>query len=549
MRTDPTVLKIQEDLTADSTTLAGTSVGLRATVAQAAVSGAAKLPWLPGLLRRAAGVAGVLYIGAYLLVALLRMTYPFDIEIMDGNFLIQVGRVLAGQPLYVAPTLEYAPMVYAPVYFYVSAWLTKLAGFGYTPMRLLSILSSIGCFAVLYRFVSRETSSRFCGLVSAGLFAATYRETGYCFDLARADSTYLFLAVLGAYLLRWRRDAASLVLAGLCLALSFFTKQTAVLIAVPLMVYAATVGPRAFAAFAGTAGGLIAAGIALLHVRSGGWSSFYLFSVISGVFTVWNQVVLFWARDVFLVLPIAASLCLLYFLDAASGPGRRSAIFYGCLGAGMAAASWLYSLNWGAGPNGRIPIYFFLCLTMGLGISRALNLLGERSDNRNFVGESLLFGMLLIQFGALLYNPLQVIPRQRDVAAGRQLVDEIAKIPGAVYVPYHPYLAVMAGKQSLAHMMNLRFLLMAPNRQATEPLRAELRESLRQKRFSAVIVDADWNQEIIDDVYREDLLANYTKSKEISYAAKSVLRGTSGLMVRPQFVYVPKAAPEGRSFR
>ncbi|HKO03893.1 MAG TPA: hypothetical protein VJW51_04055, partial [Candidatus Acidoferrales bacterium] len=214
--------------------------------------------------------------------------------------------------------------------------------------------------------------------------------------------------------------------------------------------------------------------------------------------------------------------------------------FYACFGAGMAAASWLYSLNWGAGPQGIIPIYFFLCLALGLGTGRALNLLGEASGERKFLCESLLCGMLMIQFAALFYNPHAIVPGQRDVAAGRQVVDEIAKIPGQVYVPGHVYLPVMAGKRSQIHILNLTTILMVPNREETEPLRAELHEALSQKRFSAIILDSDReNVEMIDDVYREDLLANYTKSREIPYADNWAMRPT---VYRPQFVYVPRAA-------
>ncbi|HKO04470.1 MAG TPA: glycosyltransferase family 39 protein, partial [Candidatus Acidoferrales bacterium] len=443
---------------------------------------------------------------------------------------------LSGQPLYPAPTLEYAPLLYGPVYFYVSALLAKIIGLGMAQLRFLSFVWSLGCLGVLYRFVSRETSSRFCALVSVGLFAATYGTVDWL-DLARADTLCLLLAVVGAYLLRWAQGPSRYGLAGACLALSFLTKQTAAIFVAPLLLYAVTRGWREFGAFAGAACGLSGLGVALLHFASGGWSTFYLFREPSILFTAWRPFVLFWPHEVLLVLPVAVALCLLYFLDATD---RQPMLFYACLGAGMATASWLYSLNWGAGPQGRVPIYFFLCLAIGLGTGRALNLLGEASGNRKILCENLLFGVLVIQFAALFYNPHAIVPGQRDVAAGRQVVDEIAKIPGPVYVPGHVYLPVMAGKPSYIHILNLTTILMVPNRPETEPLRAELHEALSQKRFSAIILDSDReNVEMIDNVYRTDLLANYTEVREIPYVDNWAMRIT---VYRPQFIYVPKAA-------
>jgi hypothetical protein len=500
---------------------------------------------LADVLRWSVGAAAVLYICGYVLAALLRMRYPFEIGFMDGNFLVQLERVLHGQPLFTAPSLSYTPMVYAPLYFYVSAIAAKLVGFGMAPLRLVSFLASLGSFAILYRFVLRETASWYCALVSVGLYAATYRETSYAFDLATTDSLYIFLLVSGAYLLRWRRDAAWLALAGALTGLSFLTKQTALIIALPFAAYAATLGRRAFLAYAGAAAAIGGGGVALLHLATGGWSTVYMFSAISTIFTAWRMFGLFWARDVFLVLPIAALFCAMYFLDPISYEHRRPAWFYGCFGAGTFAAGWLYTLNWGAGTGGRIPPYFFLCLLTGLGLGRVLGLLAAHPGKLSVTWGNVLFAALVIQFWALLYNPFQVVPRKADVEAGRQVVATIAQFPGPVFVPNHPYLPVLAGKPAFADMMNLRFVLKAKNQRAVEPLRAELREAFRQKKFSAVLVDADWTHELLDDEFRADLLENYVQSGEIPYADNTLFRITASvMMVRPQFIYLPQPQPQ-----
>ena len=496
---------------------------------------------LPEALRWSVGAAAILYISGYLLASLLHMSYPFEIGFMDGNFLVQLERVMHGQPLYVAPTLSYTPMVYGPVYFYIAGLAAKIVGFGMAPLRLVSFLASLGSFTLLFRFVHRETASTYCALASVGLFAATYRETSYTFDLATTDSLYIFLLVSAAYLLRWRRDAASLAFAGALAALSFLTKQTALIVILPLTAYAAMLRRRLFGAFAGTAAAFGAGGIAWLHLTSGGWSTVYMFSVISTIFSAWRQFALFWARDVFLVLPVAAFFCVFYFLDSVSQEDHRPAWFYCGLGAGTLAAGWLYTLNWGAAPGGRIPPYFFLCLLSGLGLDRALRTLTVHPTKSSPTWKNMVFVALLIQFSALVYNPLQVVPGQSGVGAGRELVARIARFPGPVYLPYHPYLPVLAGKPGFAHMMNLRFVLRAKDDGAVAPLRNELHQAFQQKKFAAVITDADWTHEILDEEYRTDLLKNYIKSGEIPYPDNSVFRiVASPMTVRPEFIYLPK---------
>ena len=59
---------------------------------------------LPRAARLAAALAGLAAIGAYLFVALSRLDYPFAVQPLEGNSLLEVHRILAGQSLYPAPS-------------------------------------------------------------------------------------------------------------------------------------------------------------------------------------------------------------------------------------------------------------------------------------------------------------------------------------------------------------------------------------------------------------------------------------------------------------
>src|SRR5262249_3099644 len=75
----------------------------------------------PRAVRMVAALLGLAAIGCYLAIALARLTYPFTLEVLESNSLVEVHRMLGGQPLYAAPTVDYVPDGYPPAYFGVSA--------------------------------------------------------------------------------------------------------------------------------------------------------------------------------------------------------------------------------------------------------------------------------------------------------------------------------------------------------------------------------------------------------------------------------------------
>ncbi|MGH3150986.1 MAG: hypothetical protein ACRDOB_09665, partial [Streptosporangiaceae bacterium] len=116
-------------------------------------------PWdVPRATRLAAALLGLAAIAAYLVIALLRLTYPFPLEYLESNSLVEVQRILAGHSLYAAPTVSYVPDGYPPLYFATSAAVASVFGLSYLPLRLVSLVSSLVCFAVLARLVQRETA-------------------------------------------------------------------------------------------------------------------------------------------------------------------------------------------------------------------------------------------------------------------------------------------------------------------------------------------------------------------------------------------------------
>src|SRR5262245_41014798 len=115
---------IPSTISGDSPASATTTWGARSHPRTAAPPTGRRAPGRAGAqraLRRAAAMLGLAAIGAYVVIALPRLGYPFTLEVLESNSLVEVHRLLAGQPLYAAPSAGYVPDGYPPLYFGISA--------------------------------------------------------------------------------------------------------------------------------------------------------------------------------------------------------------------------------------------------------------------------------------------------------------------------------------------------------------------------------------------------------------------------------------------
>ena len=391
------------------------------------------------LLERLALGLGAWFVLVYVALALVRLRYPFELEWMEGAVVDQVRQVAAGHKLYVAPSIDFIPFQYPPLYFYAGALLTKIMGVGFLPLRLLSFLSSLGCFGDPVRHgadgkrVARRPAfsrSRCSRRVSA--------RTAPWYDLARIDSLCLLLVLIGG-VSGARSDATrrGAIAAGVVLALAFLTKQSALLIALPLFVYLVAVswreGLAAAAAFAAVAGGATL----LLNQLHHGWYVYYVFRMPARMQRIDPVSVDFWGHDILVPLAIAAAMSLGVLIAGMRRARDARAWFYPALALGMIGSAWLSMLHAGRlrqQPDSRVcrdqpPV-------------RA----GERGARPP---RDLTAALCVVQLLVLFYDPRPQLPAPGSRAAGRHLVGVIETIPGEVLLPQHGYLAALAGKPDL----------------------------------------------------------------------------------------------------
>jgi hypothetical protein len=410
------------------------------------------------------------YLGLYIGLAMFRMRYPFELEWMEGAMVEQSQRVLEGRAMYAPPTVDYIGFVYPPLYFVLSACVSWVTGPGFLPLRLVSFAASIGSFVVIYRLLRRETGDWYPGVIAACLFAATYKLGGAWFDVGRTDSLFLFLLLLAMYVLRFAETNGGMALAGLCVAASFLSKQTGLLGAMPLVMYAVSRGWRAAAIFIGTIGGVLGVTTLVFNLLDGGWYSTYVFTWALQQGTEHENVWNFWTNDLIFAAPIASGLLVAWLVAARAGD-RRPFLFYLCSLLGLIGCAWTSRAQIGGWTNALVPAY--AALAIGVGLTMA-----SRTPRAML--------LCLVQFTMLAYDPRAQLPTARDEAAGRDFLERLRAIDGDVWLLHHGYIGQMAGKKPHATVHHF-WDLHGPARDA---YMREMADRLCRGEFAAVIIDS-----------------------------------------------------------
>jgi hypothetical protein len=455
----------------------------------------------------------VLALLLYAALALMRCVHPFELEWQEGGVLQEVQRVLAGQRLYEQPSLEYMAFPYTPLFVWLGALSTKLFGPGLLALRLVSILSSAACFALVYRLGARHGGSRFAGVFAVGLYAASYRVCGAWFDVARVDSLFLALVLGALEALELGPGLVGAAVGGLLFCAAFLAKQSALVPAACVGLALLARGRRPALSFALALGLPLVASTLYGNALSGGWYRWYVFDLLRGHGWIDEPGSVFWLHDMPRFAP-AAGLGLLAWLRAprvARAEQPRAPILPAAL-AGLVLAAWVSRAHVGGYDNTLMPACAAAALIFGPALARTLETGGLVT-----AGAALL---ALGQFWLVRYDPRAQLPTVADAEAGETLVA----------IPDHGYLAERAGKRALAHGMTLIDLLNSSEHALAQRVSDELNRALEEKRFAVIVLDQDWSGDL-------PLLArNYTR-EELPYADAQTFVPVTGDERRPRYWY------------
>ena len=472
----------------------------------------------------------------YLGLALFRVRYPFALEWVESGVLDGVRRLTEGHPLYGPPTLDYVPFNYPPLYYYASAPIARWLGVGFPALRLVSFVASLGCLALVFAIARHVTRSGTAATLAAACYAAAYEATGAWYDLARADSLHVFLLLGGfACLVLDASRVRGPVLAGLLLGLSFLAKQSALTASIPLAAYLLATRPASGLAFAGAMAAVIVGSTIAFDHASGGWYRYYVFTLPSRSPVQWAWLPYFWIHDAGR-MGFAMVVGIAYLLLAPPGPVAGGKALFGAWGLGLLLSSWWVRLYVGAGENNVMPLAAGVAVLFGLGWSEVSRRCREAPEALGRLIATLFQLACAMQFLGLGYYPLKYVPRSTDVAAGNAVVQALRGLPGDVLVPFHGYLAVMAGKPEHFHAMAMAAVNGVGRGEVAERLQREYDEAIRARRYSAIILDESQRK-----------LGEATPGYELSgplLTDPDVFWTRNGSKARPELVYRPRASPQ-----
>ena len=169
----------------------------------------------------------------------------------------------------------------------------------------------------------------------------------------------------------------------------------------------------------------------------------------------------------------------------------------------------------------------------------------EKVGKRAQLGGGVLAAALATQLLLAWWTPKTFIPAHADQQAGHELIRTLAEADGEVFIPYHPWYAHLAGKETQAHLMGLRKMTTAK----VWPI-VGLREAMEEQRYAAIILDnRPLGRELsqLQRGYRLDDFLPQTSSPHVFTGAGAVWNKKVQLLI-PHSIWVansPLAVPEG----
>ncbi|MEP7198946.1 MAG: glycosyltransferase family 39 protein [Chloroflexota bacterium] len=490
----------------------------------------ARSTWLQWLTLAVLG----LFAATYLVVATTRIIYPFDLDFIEDDVLVEAWRFAQGLPVFVAPNADFVPHAYAPLYMLLSAGLFKLDGVGFRSMRALSFAATLATGFMLYWAGQRVSHQRATALLAPGLFLAGYSLTGAEYELARVDALFVMFVVVGTLVgIVGSMSRRSVAFSALCLALAFFTKQTGLIFGVGMAGYLLSTQRKQAGLFCVVFALAVLLPLGVMDRATGGWSTTYLFAVPANDPIVASRITDFVRSD---LLRHLGPLCVLWLatlivswrMPAHTNPLTRAWLWFALLA--LLDSGWMRA-RLGGNANSLMPAYTFLCLLPVLALRELPLTFADRALGRIVCGGVYL--AVLAQCALGVYNPLADVPSTAMQQSGQRLIQRIAQMPGPVLVLEHPYYALLAGKPP---GVSLTALWHARGRGA-EPLPADLIQRIHDQYYAAIIGDDGEYAEVEAEV---DALiaATYTNTMRLNDGdAPPTL---SGVIVRPAVVFTRK---------
>jgi len=490
------------------------------------------------------GVVALWYLGQVLWVGVNDLLYPFELEWMEGGTVDHLRAIFAGEPIYREPSLEFVSYIYGPVYFYLSAFVALFTGTDFFAPRLVSFLSSLGMFWVLFAWVRRETDSSFYGLLAVGLLAGTFQMGGSWYALARVDTLFMFLTAWSAYILCYKTCPRERLFAIVLMVAAVWTKQTALFVSIVLFAGLWLHYGKSFTKWVVLYFGLVLASYLALQWWSNGWMGYHLFEMPSSHPIHTPRLYRYWTHDIFLNLPVVTFMCVagLALVLKSLRPSNlftwAAALplwFWFCWG--LVGGTWPSRMHTGGWDNTIIPAFFAVALASTILLHKFEQQLGEGKARWLYVAAC---SLVLAQLAALYWSPSTEMASAKDRQAGEQMLEKLSAIDGEIWMPAHTFVLSYIDKPTHANGMALWDIIRQPDSEIGEQLYNEVEQAIREQRFAAIVPG-----------YGEDYVRHFPSFKKYyRFEAKLfdddyVFWTVRGYGSRPEAIWVPiEPAPE-----
>jgi hypothetical protein len=414
-----------------------------------------------------------------------RIGFALELEWMEGGLLHQALRLQRGQPIYPEPGPEFVPFLYTPGYAVILAGLGAVFPLGFALGRAVSVVAWMAIGAGLWRAVGFELKPMAHRAAAVGLWCSAYVFTFRWMDVARPDTLYLAFTLWGLVLLREARgDHKKAILAGLLVALGFWTKQTAALFVVASGIAALVVAPRQLWSYALTIAVVAGGGVVLVDSLTDGWLWTYVYELHqTHAFNEERFRKKTWGMFLH-AAPFVAVLLTISMLERlrpwlpAFGRGRkgrmrerwrhdRGFVYWGVLAfAGLIVSALGYSTQW-AEPNAFMPGACFGALFVAVSLP-----VGGRKEGLGLglVASQLVFaaavepmyqpiqdqGLSALSKSYAWQRPSRTLPSSAARAHAARLRAELEDTPGEVLALHRPWWSVLAGGPGHVGSMGIR---------------------------------------------------------------------------------------------
>lgn len=432
--------------------------------------------------------------GFFLVSAMLRVSYPFELDIIEGGILEQVRRLSLSLPLYEQPSLDFTAFVYGPLYTYLNYWIALALGAApsFVELRLVSTVSVCAASVAIFQLLKASTSSTFYGWLAAGLFLSTYSSSAYSFDQGRVDSLALALVSWGFLSISRARVAQ----AALFFIAAFLTKQGTLIAAVAMLYPVALLGRRELVRYILTLCSGILVSVIVAISLTDGWYLFYCFHLPFGHDIAPGMYARFWTSDL-LRTPVLALLTVIYVSTKIAKRDRSFEFaFYLLLAVSMVLIAWSARLHSGGIANVLSPMHFGLAAVGTLAVSSTSWPLR--------IGAMVLVS---VHFLALILGERLPLPPLSYSARFAYIEKLIRPEREPILLLDHPYLLSKHDKPAHAHSWAIYDVVRGDKNRFGTELADSMRTRLRDGYYEVVITS--------DQSLAADLLGRYRLVEEL----------------------------------